>query len=77
MKFIVRTNLFGYKKMLSELNGAKLNPRVNQQDQKETRKSARPKIFTSLFGKNKQKNLLPNQIRPFEKNSLGDITNFC
>ena len=60
MKFIVRTNLFGYKKMLSELNGAKLNPRVNQQDQKETRKSARPKIFTSLFGKNKQKNLLPN-----------------
>ena len=60
MKFIVRTNLFGYKKMLSELNGAKLNPRVSQQDQKETRKSARPKIFTSLFGKNKQKNLLPN-----------------
>ena len=63
MKFIVRTNLFGYKKMLSELNGLKHNPRIIM-EQKETKRDKKNKIFSGLFGKKKQstpgESVLPN-----------------
>ena len=63
LKFVVRTNLFGYKKMLSELNGPKMNPRVGVQETKEAKKTTKhSKIFSNFFSKskNQKSNLLPN-----------------
>ena len=64
MKFVVRTNLFGYKKMLSELNGLKHNPRIVL-EQKDTKREKKNKIFSGLFGsKSKSKSNVNAEVLP-------------
>ena len=64
MVFTVRTNLFGFKKMLVDLKGSKSGPKIlTPTKEQKTKKSQ--KIFTQLFGstrkgKMEKPGLLPN-----------------
>jgi hypothetical protein len=63
MVFTVRTNLFGFKKMLADLKGSKNGPRIlTPTKEQKTKKSQ--KIFTQLFGSSRKTGKMDKVILP-------------